>query len=221
MLEARQNVINAVKMIMEVFSAMKFKPGAGLPEIEDEYQDRVQSAMENYIEGDRAITKFKNQFRRVVNDGFFMAATAGWADGGNGGAISDDLTKYVNEQIQREIAFVDDLFADLRTMRASDKPDEDKAKYIADRSSGYTKTIQGIYNYAKMLAQRNREGRWELGATENHCSTCGSLNGQVHPLTWFVSNGFIPRQAGSRTLECHGYYCDCRIVDPKTGEQLI
>jgi len=79
----------------------------------------------------------------------------------------------------------------------------------------------GVYAEGKMMGEPNRDGKWELGATEKYCTTCASLNGKIHPLTWYLDNGYIPQEAGSGTLECGGWNCDCTIVDPKTGEQII
>jgi hypothetical protein len=140
-------------------------------------------------------------------------------DGGGEGPMPDSLTEYVNQQVDAQFTFIDDVFAKLKELRKSGTQDE-QAAYIEGRADGYTASIQGIYSYAKIEAGGDRPGKWEYGDTD-HCETCADLNGQIHPLSWFVDNGFIPQQTGSPTLACGGWRCQCRIVDPETGDQLV
>lgn len=75
----------------------------------------------------------------------------------------------------------------------------------------------GKQGYA--AAKKNQMGTWKYGDTE-HCDVCRRLNNKRRRLKWFVSNGYIPQQPGSETLDCHGYNCECRIVND-IGEQLM
>ena len=50
--------------------------------------------------------------------------------------------------------------------------------------------------------------------------TCADLNGQKHPLKWYREEGYIPQEAGSVTLDCGGWKCQCRVLGPD-GEQLL
>lgn len=202
----------------KIIATVKFKPGMGLPAIEREYQGRLESAMSDYIDSDRSVTAFRNAFRRAANDAFNLTASAGWSDGGQDGPMSDGLQSWVNDRIDREIAFIDDLFRQLRQMRQAGEPTAD---FITARAQGYTASLQGIYNYAKMAAMEDRPGKWIYGDTVQHCATCAGLHDEVHPLSYYLDNDLIPQQRGSLTLECGGWECDCSIVDPETGEQLI
>jgi len=200
----------------------KFSLGDDLATIEGEYHERISGAMADYMDSSRSITAFKNEFRRIVNDGFNYTAVAGWVDGGANGPMSDDLQAWVNGQIDREVEFVADLFAQLRDLRRDpEKTDEDRGSFIDARADGYAGALIGIYNYAKMEAQKNQNGQWVLGNTEEHCGTCADLDGQIHPVQWFLDHGYIPGQRGSQTLDCGGWHCDCSIINPETGEQLV
>jgi len=50
--------------------------------------------------------------------------------------------------------------------------------------------------------------KWVLGKTKKHCITCLRLNGQVHQMKTYTSQGLVPR---SVRLVCHGDFCDCGL----------
>lgn len=62
-----------------------------------------------------------------------------------------------------------------------------------------------------------RSLRWELGATEKHCSDCAGYAGQVKTAQeWddiFRVYGHRPQ---ARELECNGYRCDCKMFVVKS-----
>lgn len=62
-------------------------------------------------------------------------------------------------------------------------------------------------------------GRWVMGDTE-HCLTCQWLSNQHRRIKWFVDKGYIPRQPGSQTLDCHGFNCQCSIISD-SGERIL
>ena len=199
---------------------LKFYTGQDIASIEDEYNTKLYGVMDDYTQTDRPITAFKNAFKRVVYEGFFAAAKSGWIDGGAKGSISEDVTSYVNARFERETQFIDELFKELKEKRKTGTADE-VAGYIKARADGYTGTLDGVYVYAKMAAQKERIGIWRYGDTVAHCQTCSDLEGEKHPLSWFIDNGYIPRQRGSTTLECGGWHCECEIVDAETGERIV
>jgi len=206
--------------ILAGLAAVKFNIGQDLADIQDEYNTRLYSAMDDYTATERPITAFRNAFKRVVYEGFFAAGQAGWIDAGATGPIPDSLTEYINGRFERETEFIDDLFVQLKELRKMGTADE-IANHIKARADGYTGTLEGVYNYAKMIAMKERPGKWVYGDTIAHCTTCADLEGKIKPLQWYLDNNYIPRQRGSTTLECGGFHCDCSVVDPETGEQLI
>ena len=56
---------------------IEFEPGMSLEEVQAEYQDRLYVLMQDYLQGDRPITSYRNEFHRIVNDGFTFAFIAG------------------------------------------------------------------------------------------------------------------------------------------------
>lgn len=200
----------------------EFSPGMGLEEVQAEYQEKLYQAMQAYLESDRPITSFRNEFRRAVNDAFTFAFVAGWADAGASGPITDDAQAWLNGRIEQEIVFADGLFAQLKALR-DDKAltTEERLDAAQSHAEGYTNTTTGVYAEGKMMGEPERDGTWYLGDTEEHCDTCAGLDGQTHPMSWYIKNDYIPQQNGSKTLDCGGWRCDCTIRDPKSGEVLI
>lgn len=209
-----------IDRVQDAAFALKFSAGQDQGAIEAEYTSSLFDIMELYVDSDQAITSFRNAFRRAANDAFNATAEIGWVDSGNVPPMSDELQGWVNGEVEREIAYIDGLFAELRELRKTGTAEEQNT-FIANKAESYAGALIGIYNYAKMSAKPEQMGVWREGPTSDKCNTCVWLDGQEHPLSWFVDGGYIPQQRGSGTLDCGGYKCQCTIVDPKTGEQLI
>jgi hypothetical protein len=220
---------NEVEIPPDIYAAIvsaKFSTGQDFADIQDEYNTKIYGVMDDYTQSEKPITAFRNAFRRTSYEAFFATGQAGWIDGGRTGAIDDALTTWLNDRHEREMEFIAGVFSDLKALRKTGTPDE-IANYISERAAGYTGSLEGIYNYAKMQAAGDRMGVWRYGATEDHCVTengttgCEELEGQEHPLSWFSERGYVPRQKGSTTITCGCWRCDCEIADPETGERLV
>ena len=216
----RQLTRHMTRLVWDAVFALKFKPGMGLGAIEAEYSQTLTEIMTAYLESERPITAFRYEMRRAANDAMTLAGYAGYADGGGSGALPDKVVSWIGQRIDSEMAFINDVFSKLKELRKQGTPEEGQA-FIGARAEGYTASLQGVYNFAKMQSGTGVMGVWRLGATEEHCDTCAWLNGKVERLQWFVDNKYIPRQAGSQTLDCGGWRCDCGIFDVQTGKQLV
>lgn len=72
----------------------------------------------------------------------------------------------------------------------------------------WNKSIMPFYQAGLASADKNGNYEWMLGATEEHCSDCQRLNGQVHRLRSWIERGWMPQ---ANKLECGGWKCDCRL----------
>jgi hypothetical protein len=206
--------------VMDRIDALKFSAGQSLEDIESEYATTLYEIMDDYSNHDRPVTSYRNRYNRAVNDAFNGAVVAGWVDGGANGPIPGALQDWTNERISSENGFVSGMFSDLKELRA--KGDMDAlANFIQARAQGYTATLEGVYLYGKSYAINERPGLFQLGQTEKHCGTCAGLDGQVHPISWYRDNNYIPRQPGNDNFDCSGYHCDCHVIDPETQEVLL
>ncbi len=204
-----------------LLSLAEFSAGQGLGEIKAEYRETLYQAMADYLGSEQSITSFRNIYRRAVNDGMTLSFIAGFADaGGASEELPEEDRAWLIGRIEDEIAFADGLFQELKSLRAdNEKSQDDKLAFAQARANGYTSSLDGVYAQGKMRGDQEQIGVWHFGDTD-HCDTCRWLNDQEHPLSWYISNGYIPQEAGSGTLDCGGYHCQCTIDTPD-GEQLI
>lgn len=138
-----------------------------------------------------------------------------------GGVTQDEMDEEdgaaVNTWVGQQIAAARDFAKAVQ----DSSTDKDKHDAILGRLDLWMNALQALGSQGLMSAMRNAMGEWKLGKTEEHCTTCSSLNGKRHRLKWFREKGYIPREPGSETLECGGWNCDCGIYDVKSGAQLI
>lgn len=190
---------------------IEFKPGMGLDEIEAEYRERIAATMQGYLDSERTIVSFRNDMRRTTNDAYLLAAVAGWVDGGGDGPMPDTLTEYVNQQVDAQFTFIDDVFAKLKELRKSGTQDEQVA-YIEGRVDGYTASIQGIYDHARVSTDLEIMLTFDGpdGSKDSVCQktggTCVKLKGQTHPAKWWIDNDLIPYR-GNPAMDCGGWNC--------------
>ncbi len=65
-----------------------------------------------------------------------------------------------------------------------------------------------VVNTAKIMAGGDKKLKWVLGPTEEHCSSCSKLAGQVRRASVWLASGIQPQ---SRALSCQGYNCLCTL----------
>lgn len=123
----------------------------------------------------------------------------------------------IQDWVKTQIANADDF----ATATSEVSGDETKRASIISRLGLWVDSVDSLGQQGVMSAKSNRPGIWHLGQTEQHCTTCLTLNGKRHRVNWFLTRGYIPRQPGSEMLECGGWACDCRISDATTGETLV
>jgi hypothetical protein len=219
--EALKVTIQGMADLAKGWNLFEFSPGQDIESVKAEYQDKLYEYMAEYLRSSKSVVVDRNKFNRAINDGFTFAFVAGWADAG-ASELTPEAQSWLNGRIADEIAFAATLFADLKALREDDTiPMDAKLQAAEAHAAAYTNTLTGVYAEGKMRGEPERQGVWRLGATEEHCKTCSWLNTQKQPMSWYIDNGYIPQEAGSATLDCGGWRCDCIIEDPKTGEQII
>lgn len=211
-----QSILDIASRLVEI-GLIEFKPGMGLNEIEAEYRERVQGTMQDYMDSDRTVVSFRNEMRRLGNDSYLLAAVAGWVDGGGDGPMPDSLTEYVNQQVEVQFVFINDVFAKLKELRKSGTQDE-QAAYIEGRADGYTASIQGIYDYARVTAAADILLTFDGpdGSADAICQktggTCVKLKGQTHKASWWIEQGLIPYK-GNPNFDCGAWKCRHQLFD--------
>lgn len=190
----------------------------------------IDSAVAVYRKSLRAITGSffrgdvsRADFARAVSDDLQVDAETVFIAGlEEGGASADEMTdaeqKYLDDWIKNQLTFV----AGLADAAQEAKGDRALQRAFYPRVDMWVDSMATLGMTAKGFASADQMGQWKLGQTEKHCDTCKKLaSGAPHRVSWFLKRGYIPRENGSETLQCHGFKCDCRIDSVKTGERLL
>jgi len=188
--------------------------------IRSSYLDAIGDAMLTYLSGDESLTRFRNSYKRAVLEHFDSMFYSGYvAGGGQISQMSEDDRGWLLAKMNAELGYIDMLFQELKTLRKSQDISQNLAGIAMQHAGMYARALDAVYSEGYARGARGEMGTWQYGSTE-HCNTCAMLNGQRHPLEWFVDRGYIPQQPGSGSLDCGGWQCQCRIINDQ-GEQII
>jgi hypothetical protein len=134
--------------------------------------------------------------------------------------MSDADETHIDDWIQGQLAHVAQFAADV-VAASKLKGDQRTAaeNAIARRVDEWVAAFRALGTMALMSAKGDQMATWRYGETD-HCETCQGLHGKRRRLSWFLDNGYIPREPGSATLDCHGFFCQCGLYDDK-GRQLV
>lgn len=190
---------------------------ADLSSINAEYHDQITDAIVAYFEGG-GIALSRNQFKEAIIQAFGDSFDAGWVDAGGELPVDDDALAWVEDKINQEFGYINDLFQEIRDLR-KDK-DFDYFSWASSKADAYTKTLAYIYNFAQLMINKKQMLTWRLGETEKHCKICLNLDGQRHKASWYISKDYIPRKPDA-AMDCKGYNCDCSLEDDEGNEVTI
>lgn len=128
-----------------------------------------------------------------------------------GGDMSDEDRAAIESWTATQSAFVGGLAAAIVAARSADDREKERSK-IAERIALWVGSLLAIRLLGLSGARGDMMVTWRYGDTD-HCDTCLDLHGQRRRLSWFASRGYIPREPGSKTLDCKGYRCQCGLYD--------
>lgn len=75
----------------------------------------------------------------------------------------------------------------------------------------YSRYDQAV-NQGRVMAGQDQKLMWVLGRTEQSCSSCLKLAGQVRRGSFWYEHDVLPRVPNSPVLACGGWRCDCSLV---------
>ena len=188
----------------------------GYEGIRNEYWATVYDAVQGYLIEDRPVTAFRNHFLEAMSTAFTDAAYLGYEETSGETRPDDDTLSWLADRIAQEKQYIIDVFDRLK----AEWEEIDPIQEAFARADGYAKGLDGVYNEAKLRGMKNQMVLWELGQTEKHCDTCSRLSGKRHRLSWLIENNYIPRKSDAG-MDCHGYNCECRILDRHGNEITI
>ena len=80
------------------------------------------------------------------------------------------------------------------------------------RSDLWIRAFDSAVTQAFAMAAGNKKLRWTLGEAE-HCRSCLKLDGKIKRANYWTERGILPRVQGAGYLECHGYRCQCDLIE--------
>jgi hypothetical protein len=210
-------VIRAVPAVVPHLSEDAIK-AAGYDGIRAVMSGAIFGAVFGYLETGGSIAPFLSRMATAVSKAYVQAADVAYTEGGGELPLDEETAAWAREQLDAQLAYIDQLFEDLKDLRKSG--DFDAGEVATARAEGYASGLDGFYNEAVMRGSKNKMLTWHLGSTEKHCKTCASLDGKSHRISWYIDNDYIPRKNGC-ALDCGGYNCDCTLTDKDGNEFTI
>lgn len=181
------------------------------------YNRALNAAVLEFYRGEMDAGEFIDEMIRLIEGQFGRAWNEGSRDVGvdpKDHTAEDDAA--LQERIDKETDFILDYAEAIERAKIAGDP----VGPLQARVSLWADKYNEVVTMAKVHFGAGRiRLKWELGATEVHCSTCADLNGIVANAEDWESSGFHPQ--GSM-LECGGFHCDCTLdetKDPVTSKQ--
>lgn len=180
----------------------------GLKELSATREDFF-SAIGNIFDGaiarDYNRAQFERQLYRLIRRYGERAYRDGLADGGvemdTGDALDREDMAALNKLIGEQSGYIGNVGDVLYNADVSDDATVNKPEMW------WNKSVIPFYQAGLLSANGNGMYEWVVGKAE-HCSTCLTMNGQVHRMREYSERGIMP-QASS--LECGGYRCKCSL----------
>jgi hypothetical protein len=153
---------------------------------------------------------FGVDFANVVEAGLNEAWRLGIRE--NDAEMTDDMQAVVDGVIAEERTHIPDLAAFLVEVAGNAATMGEAITLAQVRLSLWVSRYTDVYNQA-VLASADEKTKliWTLGATEQHCSSCGQLDGVVAYAREWEAAQLRPQNPPHELLECGGWKCDCSL----------
>jgi len=164
----------------------------------------VEGVYQGFI-GGVFIDTLANLISGQLEDAYMRA----WADEGYFSELPPYLRSALESLILTQYEHVDQFYRDIVNARV----DETSIVPLINRANLWAQRWVEAYNEAlRLIALENGDRLiWQLGATEQHCTTCGALNGIVAFAKEWDELGVHPQGGPNALLECGGWKCDCSL----------
>lgn len=152
-----------------------------------------------------------NQFFDAMETAIRRGLTEAWQAGaGECGIGPDELTpeelNELNAAIFSELNHIDGL---ATAISENGKDSGGNLAPFLSRTELWVNRYRDLQNRARVLACEDQKLEWVIGQTEEHCTTCPRLNGQVRRASYWLDVGIVPQNPPNPDLECGGWKCLC------------
>ena len=194
------------------------KAAAGYDGIQAIFRAAVYDVVEGYLSSTQYAPGPRLSMSTALSQAYLETLDAAYQDGGGELPVDADTAAWARGVIDAQFGFIDELFENMRQLRK--EGETDPAAYANARADAYASALDGFYTEAKMYGSKNVMLTWRLGATEKHCKTCASLDGQSHKISWYIDRDYIPRKPAAG-MECGGWNCDCTLTDKNGNDYTV
>jgi hypothetical protein len=125
--------------------------------------------------------------------------------------MSDEDLAELDARITAEYEFIPQLGDDIMAATADGLTDKDFSASFRMRAEMWANRYSDMVTQAQLWFGGKDKFEWQLGATEQHCSTCSQLDGIVAYASEWDESGLHPQGAPNDNLECGGWQCDCSL----------
>lgn len=196
--------------------AINFIKAAGYDGIRTVMRGAIFGSVFGYLSGNGSVADFRDRMITAVSRAYVETADVAYAEGGADLPLDDETAAWARAQLDAQIVFIEQLFRDLRELRKQEGLD---AGAVANRyADSYSSGLDGYANEARLRGSKNIVAVWHLGEAEEHCTTCASLNGKAHRISWYIERDYIPRKNGA-AMDCGGWNCTCTLTD-RSGKEI-
>jgi len=150
---------------------------------------------------DEQIRLIEEQFRRAWNEGMRNVGLDPEKD------LTDEWEMVLLEQIDKEQEFILDYADAIIEAREAAAPIDP----LRGRVDLWVNRYPEMTHLAEITCGGESRLLWRLGATEEHCNTCYTLDGTVATAEEWEASGYHPQGAPNDKLECGGWRCDCSL----------
>lgn len=183
--------------------------------IKREFHAKISSAVGGYLESGGSITRWRNIARKAVVDDHPRAFYTGFVEtGGEDAETEAEDERWLTNETNTQLDFVDEMFVALRDLRGTVDADEEAER----RADGYTDTLGAVYGEGQLRGDKNKMYKFVGEDGEESCKDCQRLKGKRMKAKQIIDDELIPAP-GNKRFECEGYRCQHYWVDTK-GNRL-
>jgi hypothetical protein len=187
----------------------------------DQFQAGIRASVRGLWIGALSREQFIDSMTKIIQKELWNA----WIDGiTTCGLVIGDLENedmmIIGNEIIDQLSYIDGFADDIVV---NNKFYGGKLQPILDRSDMWINRYNSVMHLAQVTVCGDEKYKWNLGATEEHCESCLSLNGIVKRASIWKNAGISPQNAPNDKLECGGWRCDCsldRTSEPSTPGPL-
>lgn len=199
MLEARQNVINAMLAIASMLGSDAVKSLAFYErrlarDVRDFYNGKINSG--TFL--DRMIPLVEEQMRKAWNEGMRYNDLDPTRD------MKPEWLDIIQEVVNGEFNHILDFAQAIEDAARDGKPIDG----LLARANLWTNRYNEVVNLAKLTTRPKDRYKWVMGPTEQHCATCAGLHNKVATAEDWIASGYRPQ---GRDLACGGWNCQCTL----------